>query len=78
MTSLSFDSQLSCLPAFHFFILYLTVSGVEPVVTRQTSWLESTGVCGVQQSMLQDLRELQHGLNWWYARRVTLQCFWGC
>ncbi len=26
------------------FILYLTVWGVEPVVTHQTSWLESTGV----------------------------------
>jgi len=31
------------------FILYLTVWGVEPVVTHQTSWLESTGVCGVRQ-----------------------------
>ena len=34
--------------SFHFisfhFILYLTVWGVEPVVTHQTSWLESTGV----------------------------------
>ncbi len=30
---------------FHF-ILGLTVWGVEPVVTHQTSWLESTGVCG--------------------------------
>jgi len=29
-----------------FFILDLTVWGVEPVVTRQTSWLESTGACG--------------------------------
>ena len=28
---------------------YLTVWGVEPVVTHHTSWLESTGVCGVQQ-----------------------------
>ena len=26
-----------------FFISYLTVWGVEPVVTHQTSWLESTG-----------------------------------
>jgi len=26
------------------FIKYLTVWGVEPVVTHQTSWLESTGV----------------------------------
>ena len=25
------------------FVLYLTVWGVEPVVTHQTSWLESTG-----------------------------------
>jgi hypothetical protein len=30
-------------------ILLLTVWGVEPVVTHQTSWLESTGVCGVRQ-----------------------------
>ncbi len=26
------------------FMLYLTVWGVEPLVTHQTSWLESTGV----------------------------------
>ena len=26
------------------FMFYLTVWGVEPVVTHQTSWLESTGV----------------------------------
>ena len=26
------------------FILYLTVWGVESVVTHQTSWLESTGL----------------------------------
>ncbi len=30
--------------------LYITVWGVEPVVTHQTSQLESTGVCGVQQN----------------------------
>ncbi len=29
---------------FSFFILYLTVWGVEPVVIHQTTWLESTGV----------------------------------
>ena len=34
-----------------FFLLYLTVWGVEPAVTHQTSWLESTGVCGVQQGL---------------------------
>ncbi len=28
-------------PAFSYFMLYLTVRGVEPVVTHQTSWLES-------------------------------------
>ena len=28
----------------------LTVWGVEPVVTHETSWLESTGLCGVRQS----------------------------
>jgi len=33
-----------------FCILHLTVWGVEPVVTHQTSWLESTGVCGVRQN----------------------------
>ena len=32
------------------FIYYLTVWGVEPIVTRQTSWLGSTGVCGVRQN----------------------------
>ncbi len=25
---------------------------MEPIVTRQTSWLESTGVCGVRQTKL--------------------------
>ena len=29
---------------YSFFILYLTVCGVEPVSTHQTSWLEGTGV----------------------------------
>ncbi len=29
---------------------YLTAWGVEPVATQQTSWLESTGVCGVRQN----------------------------
>ena len=45
--------NLICLHAFHFpfhFILYLTVWVVEPVVTHQTSWQESTGVCGVRQN----------------------------
>jgi len=32
---------------FHF-ILYLTVWGVEPGVTRQTSWLENAGVNAVK------------------------------
>ncbi len=32
------------------FICGLSVWGVEPVVTHQTSRLESTGVCGVQQN----------------------------
>ena len=32
------------------FILYLTVWGVEPAVTHQTSWLDSTGVYGVRQN----------------------------
>ncbi len=30
------------------FMQYFTVWGVEPVVTHQTSWLESTGECGVR------------------------------
>ena len=30
---------------FFLFIQYLAVWGVEPVVTHQTSWLESTGEC---------------------------------
>jgi len=34
------------------YISYLTVWGVEPVVTHQTSWLESTGVCGVRQKQV--------------------------
>ncbi len=35
---------------FHFLILYGTVWGSEPVVTHQTSWLESTDACGVRQN----------------------------
>ncbi len=35
---------------FSLFVSHLTVWGVEPVVTHQTSWLESTGVSGVQSS----------------------------
>ena len=31
-------------------MLDLTVWGVEPVVTHETSWLKSTGVCGVRQN----------------------------
>ena len=34
------------------FILDLTVWGVEAVVTHQTSWFESTGVCGVRQNQV--------------------------
>ena len=33
-------------PSLVHFISYLAVRGVEPVVTHQTSWLESTGVVG--------------------------------
>ncbi len=50
-------ASVSCCP-FHFFILYLTVWGVEPVVTHQTSWLESTGVCGVHTGHLAHLSAL--------------------
>ena len=35
-----------------FFILCLTVWGVEPDVTHQTSWLGSTGECGVPQNQV--------------------------
>ena len=35
----------------HSFNLYLAVWGVESVVMHQTSWLESTGVCGVRQKL---------------------------
>ena len=43
-----------CLDAVSLFsfMLYLTIWGVGPIVTHQTSWLESTGVCGVQQIKL--------------------------
>ncbi len=44
---------------FHF-IQNLTVWGVEPVVPHQTSWLESTGVCGNRQSAIQELCKAQH------------------
>ncbi len=33
------------------FIKYFAVWGVEPSVTQQTSWLESTGVCATLLSM---------------------------
>ncbi len=39
------NAQVS--PCIHF-ISYLTAWGVEPVVTHQTSWLESTGAVCVQ------------------------------
>ncbi len=37
------DSPGHLVISFFRFILHLTVWGVEPVVTHQTSWLESTG-----------------------------------
>ena len=40
---------ISCAAVF-MFIQHLTVWGVKPVVTHQTFWLESTGVCGVRQN----------------------------
>ena len=44
-------SHQSCTEFMSFtFICYLTVWGVEPDVTAQTSWLESTGVHGVRQN----------------------------
>ena len=35
---------------YSFSSSYLAVSGVAPVVTNQTSWLESTDLCGVRQN----------------------------
>ena len=37
-----------------------TAWGVEPVVTHQKSWLESTGVYGNRQSAIQGLYKAQH------------------
>ena len=44
--------DLNVTSGYHFtrFDQYLTAWGVEPVVTHQTSLLDSTGVCGVQQN----------------------------
>ena len=40
------SSDLACrLVHFVLLIQYLTVWGAEPVVTHQTSWLDSTSVC---------------------------------
>ena len=39
-------------PTFMYFHLCLTVWGVEPDVTHQTSWLGSTGECGVPQNQV--------------------------
>ncbi len=36
-----------CKHLYSCFVLYLTVWGVEPVVTHEKSWLESTGVASV-------------------------------
>ena len=47
--------SLSCTATLHIsifgFTLHLMVWGVEPIVTRQTSWLKSAGVCGVRQTI---------------------------
>ena len=37
---------------FVLFIFYLIVWNAKPVVTHQTSWLESTGVCGVRKTII--------------------------
>ena len=47
--------QISHLP----FSYNLTVWGVQPLVTHQTSWLESTGVSGNRQSAIQQLCKAQ-------------------
>ena len=59
--------------SFHFinFISYLIVWSAEPVVTHQTSWPESTGVCGVRAtkpllriSPFTQKRDHDHGRTW--------------
>ncbi len=42
------------------FIQNPTVWGAEPVVTHQTSWLESTGKCGVRQNQAAGSLQLWH------------------
>ena len=42
--------QASCPAHIRSFTVYHAVWGVEPVVTHETPWLESTVVCGVQQN----------------------------
>ena len=50
LNSVSSDSTQSAV--FFLFILCLTVWGVVPDVTHQTSWLGSTGECGVPQNQV--------------------------
>jgi len=40
----------SSLGGADFYFVHLTVWGVEPVLTHQIPWLESTGVCGVHRN----------------------------
>ena len=49
MVICAFASHIQACVSLEYFILCLTVWGVEPDVTHQTSWLGSTGECGVPQ-----------------------------
>jgi len=42
-------ASLAVIQLSHFIFINI-VWGMEPVVTHQISWLESTGVCGVRQN----------------------------
>ena len=61
--------------ALAYFILCLTVWGVEPDVTHQTSWLGSTGECGVPQNQVDELKArstptLRSTNTFWLAART--------
>ena len=46
----AFTAEKVFIAAFTVLVLYLTVWSEEMIVTHQTSWLESTGECGVTQN----------------------------
>ncbi len=59
-----------------FYILYLTVWGVEPVVTHQTAWLESLLQCRFDKGSGRPGGELFDG-NSFRAYGSALCCGWG-